>query len=188
MVALGAGRLAVVIGDVMGRGVAPAAVMGQLRTAARTCARLDLQPVEVLEARDGLVCDLDTEQIATCLYGVFDPQTRELLLLLLASAGHVPSVLRTPSGGVEMLALEVSASLGLTDPTRQTSVTMPAGSVLALYTDGLVERRGSDLGDRVDQLAAVLAAGPDALEPLAAAPPCRPARRPMSTRSAATAC
>lgn len=75
----------------MGRGVAAAAVMGQLRTAARTCARLDLQPVEVLEALDGLVCDLDTEQIATCLYGVFDPHTRELLLLL-ASAGHVPPV------------------------------------------------------------------------------------------------
>ena len=164
VVALGAGRLAVVIGDVMGRGVAAATVMGQLRTAARTCARLDLQPVEVLDALDALVCDLDTEQIATCLYGVFDPHTRELLL---ASAGHVPPVLRTPSGGVEVLALEVSAPLGLTDPTRQTSVTMPAGAVLALYTDGLVERRGSDLGTRLDQLAAVLAAGPASLEALA---------------------
>jgi len=164
VITLGAGRLAVVIGDVMGRGVAAAAVMGQLRTAVRTCARLDLQPVEVLDALDGLVCDLGSEQIATCLYGVFDPHARELLL---ASAGHLPPVLRLPTGAVEVLELEVSAPLGLTDPTRQTTVTMPPGSVLALYTDGLVERRDCDLEERLTQLGAVMAAGPAALELLA---------------------
>lgn len=164
VIALGAGRLAVVIGDVMGRGVAAAAVMGQLRTAVRTCARLDLQPVEVLDALDGLVAELGSEQIATCLYGVFDPHARELLL---ASAGHLPPVLRSPSGHVEVLPLDVSAPLGLSDPTRQTSVTMPPGSVLALYTDGLVERRDSDLEERLAELGATIAEGPDALEPLA---------------------
>jgi PAS domain S-box-containing protein len=73
VIALGAGRLALVVGDVMGRGVPAAAVMGQLRTAARTCARLDLRPGEVLDVLDGVLRDLDPEAIATCVYAVFDP-------------------------------------------------------------------------------------------------------------------
>lgn len=84
VIALGAGRLALVIGDVMGRGVLAAAVMGQLRTAARTCARLDLRPGEVLDVLDGLLRDLDMDAVATCVYAVFDPHHRELRM---ASAG-----------------------------------------------------------------------------------------------------
>jgi PAS domain S-box-containing protein len=97
VIALGAGRLAVVIGDVMGRGVPAAAVMGQLRTAARTCAKLDLRPAEVADVLDGLLADLDQDSIATCIYAAFDPHTR---VLQLASAGHPPPVLRSPDGGV----------------------------------------------------------------------------------------
>jgi hypothetical protein len=87
VIALGGGRLALVIGDVMGRGVPAAAADGPLRTAARTCARLDLRPGEGARRARRLLCDLDLDAIATCVYAVFDPGTRELRQ---ASAGHLP--------------------------------------------------------------------------------------------------
>ena len=74
MIELGAGRTALVIGDVMGRGVRAAAVMGQLRAAVRAYARLDLPPADVLEFLDGVVRDLGEDQIVTCVYAVFDPR------------------------------------------------------------------------------------------------------------------
>jgi PAS domain S-box-containing protein len=168
VIPLGAGRMALVIGDVMGRGVHAAAVMGQLRTAVRTCARLDLRPVEVLEVLDGLVADLGGDDfdahIATCVYAVFDPHTRELEL---ASAGHLPPVVRTRSGGVHRLEVEVSAPLGVGDAPRQVVVRLEPGSVLALCTDGLVELRGSDLDAGLDALCRAVARGPQDLEALA---------------------
>lgn len=168
VVALGGGRMALVIGDVMGRGVHAAAVMGQLRTAVRTCARLDLRPVEVIEVLDGLVADLGPSpldvHIATVVYAVFDPHTRDLLL---ASAGHLPPVVRAADGSTTRLELDVSAPLSLGDPPRQVRVRLDPGSVLALYTDGLVEMRGCDLDAGLDGLCRTLAAGPDDLEQLA---------------------
>lgn len=164
VIEVGAGRLAMVIGDVMGRGVPAAAVMGQLRTAARTCARLDLQPGEVVNVLDGVLRDLDEYAIATCLYGVFDPHTRELRL---AVAGHPPPVLREADGSVRALAVEVTAPLGLGDPTRETTVRLRPGSTLALYTDGLIETRDDDLDAGIAALCRTLAAGPADLEPLA---------------------
>lgn len=167
VIPLGGGRTAIVIGDVMGRGVHAAAVMGQLRTAVRTCARLDLRPVEVLELLDGLVGDLDGADegsIATCVYAVFDPHTRELLL---ASAGHLPPVLRTAAGEAHRLELEVSPPLGIGHAASQSRIRLEPGYVLALYTDGLVEVHGSDIDAGLDALCRVLAAGPEDLEELA---------------------
>lgn len=161
---VGAGRLVIVIGDVMGRGVPAAAVMGQLRTAARTCAQLDLRPAEVVDVLDGVLRDVDEDAIATCLYAAFDPHTRELRL---ASAGHPPPVLREADGSVRALEIEVGAPLGLGDPTRETTVRLRPGSTLALYTDGLVETRDDDLDAGIAALCRTLAAGPDDLEPLA---------------------
>ena len=164
VIALGGGRLAVVIGDVMGRGVPAAALMGQLRTAARTCARLDLRPGEVLDVLDGLLRDLDEDSIATCVYAAFDPHTRELRL---ASAGHLPPLLRATDGSVAPLQVQVSAPLGLSDPSRETTVHLEPGSLLALYTDGLVEVRGSDLDAGIDDLCRIVQRGPDDLDALA---------------------
>jgi anti-sigma regulatory factor (Ser/Thr protein kinase) len=161
VIPLGAGRVAVVIGDVMGRGVPAAAVMGQLRTAARTCARLDLRPAEVLDVLDALLRDLDQDAIATCAYGAFDPHTRQLRL---ASAGHLPPLLRGPGGRTRPVELEVGAPLGLGDPARETTVHLQAGSVLALCTDGLVESR---TGDGVDTVCGALDAVSGSLEELA---------------------
>lgn len=164
VVALGAGRLGIVIGDVMGRGVPAAALMGQLRTAVRTCARLDLRPGEVLDVLDGLLRDLDQDAIATCVYAAFDPHTRQLVL---ASAGHLPPLVRAPDSGVRALRMEVSAPLGLGDPSRETTVQLQPGAVLVLYTDGLVEVRGSDLDEGIAELCRVVGAGPGGVEALA---------------------
>ncbi|AUA17003.1 Stage II sporulation protein E (SpoIIE) [Streptomyces malaysiensis subsp. malaysiensis] len=71
----------------MGRGVRAAAVMGQLRTAVRAYARLDLPPHEVLQLLDGLASEIDPHQIATCVYAVHDPNENRLVH---ASAGHPP--------------------------------------------------------------------------------------------------
>ena len=87
VIELGAGRTALVMGDVMGRGVQAAAVMGQLRAAVRAYARLDLAPSDILEYLDGLVRDLGDDQIVTCLYAVYDPGERRLVY---ANAGHLP--------------------------------------------------------------------------------------------------
>ena len=157
VIALGAGRIAVVVGDVMGRGVPAAAVMGQLRTAARTCARLDLRPGEAVDVLDGLLGDLDPDAIATVVYAAFDPHTRELRL---ASAGHLPPVLRGPDGSARVLPVEVGAPLGLGDAPRETAVRLGPGSLLVLYTDGLVERRDRDLDAGIEALRGAVAAGP----------------------------
>lgn len=164
VIALGAGRVALVLGDVMGRGVPAAAVMGQLRTAARTCARLDLRPGEVLDVLDGVLRDLDQDAIATCVYAVFDPHTRDLRL---ASAGHLPPLVRTPDGRTSALSVELSAPLGLADPARESTLQLKPGSTLALYTDGLVAFRGDDLDHGIALLCDAVAAGPVDLEQLA---------------------
>ena len=164
VIALGGGRLAIVIGDVMGRGVPAAALMGQLRTATRTCARLDLRPGEVLDVLDGLLRDLDEDTIATCIYAAFDPHTRELVL---ASAGHLAPLVQSADGSVAPVPMEVSAPLGLSEPSRETSLRLQPGALLALYTDGLVEVRGSDLEAGVDDLCRIVAHGPSDLEELA---------------------
>lgn len=93
VITLGAGRTALVIGDVMGRGVRAAAVMGQLRTAVRAYARLDLPPHEVLQLLDGLAAEIDASQIATCAYAVHDPNGK----LVYASMRPPPDP-RTRSG------------------------------------------------------------------------------------------
>jgi PAS domain-containing protein len=97
VITLGGGRTALVIGDVMGRGVRAAAVMGQLRTAVRAYARLDLPPHEVLQLLDGLATEIDANQIATCVYAVHDPNEGRLVY---ASAGHLPILVRDESGTV----------------------------------------------------------------------------------------
>lgn len=97
VITLGGGRTALVIGDVMGRGVRAAAVMGQLRTAVRAYARLDLPPHEVLQLLDGLAMEIDANQIATCVYAIHDPNEGRLVY---ASAGHLPILVRDENGTV----------------------------------------------------------------------------------------
>ncbi|MGW1378549.1 ATP-binding SpoIIE family protein phosphatase [Streptomyces sp. NPDC002446] len=150
VITLGAGRTALVIGDVMGRGVRAAAVMGQLRTAVRAYARLDLPPHEVLQLLDGLAAEIDASQIATCVYAVHDPNEGRLVY---ASAGHLPILVRDADGTVRRAAEPTGPPLG-TGGWLHTSGSVPLGpgSSAVLYTDGLVERRDKDIDDGVDAL------------------------------------
>ncbi|MEE1941632.1 SpoIIE family protein phosphatase [Streptomyces sp. TRM 70361] len=150
VITLGAGRTALVIGDVMGRGVRAAAVMGQLRTAVRAYARLDLPPHEVLQLLDGLAAEIDPNQIATCVYAVHDPNEGRLVY---ASAGHMPILVRDPDGTVHRAEAATGPPLG-TGGWLHTSapVAFGPGSSAVLYTDGLVERRDADIDQGIDAL------------------------------------
>ncbi|MGW8380485.1 SpoIIE family protein phosphatase [Streptomyces sp. ODS28] len=150
VITLGAGRTALVIGDVMGRGVRAAAVMGQLRTAVRAYARLDLPPHEVLQLLDGLAAEIDSSQIATCVYAVHDPNEGRLTY---ASAGHLPILVRESDGTVHRAAEATGPPLGTGGWTHTSgTVALSPGSSAVLYTDGLVERRDADIDEGVDAL------------------------------------
>jgi serine phosphatase RsbU (regulator of sigma subunit)/anti-sigma regulatory factor (Ser/Thr protein kinase) len=150
VITLGAGRTALVIGDVMGRGVRAAAVMGQLRTAVRAYARLDLPPHEVLQLLDGLAAEIDSSQIATCVYAVHDPNEG---LLHYASAGHPPIIVRDADGTLQRASEPTGPPLG-TGGWVHTSSSLPLapGGSAVLYTDGLVERRNADIDTGVATL------------------------------------
>ncbi|MEV1049245.1 ATP-binding SpoIIE family protein phosphatase [Streptomyces sp. NPDC049916] len=154
VITLGAGRTALVIGDVMGRGVRAAAVMGQLRTAVRAYARLDLPPHEVIQLLDGLAAEIDATQIATCVYAVHDPNEEQLVY---ASAGHLPILVSDEDGTVHRAADPTGPPLG-TGGWIHTSgtIALPPGSTAVLYTDGLVERRSEDIDEGVASLARAL--------------------------------
>ncbi|WP_206337358.1 ATP-binding SpoIIE family protein phosphatase [Streptomyces sp. Z26] len=150
VITLGAGRTALVIGDVMGRGVRAAAVMGQLRTAVRAYARLDLPPHEVLQLLDGLAAEIDASQIATCVYAVHDPHEGRLNY---ASAGHLPILVRDADGTVHATAEPTGPPLGTGGWMHSSgSVPLEEGATAVLYTDGLVERRDADIDDGIAAL------------------------------------
>ncbi|MGN6523553.1 MAG: SpoIIE family protein phosphatase, partial [Actinomycetes bacterium] len=152
VIELGAGRTALVLGDVMGRGVRAAAVMGQLRAAVRAYARLDLPPADVLEFLDGVVRDLGEDQIVTCVYAVYDPADRSLSY---ANAGHLPPLV-VSSDGIDTLGVS-GPPLGSGPLTLvEERVVLPGEATLVLYTDGLVERRDRDIDRGVEMLAASL--------------------------------
>ncbi|GGS59847.1 ATP-binding SpoIIE family protein phosphatase [Streptomyces cinerochromogenes] len=155
VITLGGGRTALVIGDVMGRGVRAAAVMGQLRTAVRAYARLDLPPHEVLQLLDGLAAEIDANQIATCVYAVHDPNEGRLVY---ASAGHLPILVRDENGTVSRADEPTGPPLGTGGWIHASgSIALGPGSTAVLYTDGLVERRDADLDEGIAALEAALA-------------------------------
>ena len=155
VIELGAGRTGLVIGDVMGRGVHAAAVMGQLRSTVRAYARLDLPPGELLRLLDHGVRDGSDSPIVTCVYAVYDAEQGTLTY---ANAGHMPPLLFPPGGGVRRLSGGgPPLGTGRYNATVET-VPCPAGARLMLYTDGLVERRGSDIDAGINRLAALLEA------------------------------
>ncbi|WP_329459593.1 PP2C family protein-serine/threonine phosphatase [Streptomyces sp. NBC_01497] len=147
---------AAVIGDVQGHNVQAAALMGQVRTAVHTHAQAGASPGEVLERTNRLLADLNTELFASGLYAQIDLRRESVTL---AMAGHTPPILRRPDGCVEVLDLPPGLLLGVEPATtyRTTEIGMPPGTLLAFYTDGLVERAGIDVGDAIDDLADFIA-------------------------------
>ncbi|MEE4545290.1 SpoIIE family protein phosphatase [Streptomyces sp. V4-01] len=137
------GRVALIVGDVMGHGLQAAAVMGQFRTAVITMAGLDLPPAQLLRHLDNLAHRLGPEHLATCVYAVYDPIHRHLTL---ANAGHIPPVLAGYDGRSELLEIPGGAPIGVGGvPFETVEVKVPDGSWLVLCTDGLVEVRGQGI-------------------------------------------
>ena len=153
LIALGTGHVGVLIGDVMGRGLEAAAVMGQLRSAAHALAKTGMPPWQLVQALDAVVSELP-DQFVTCCYLVLDLDLAELTV---CSAGHLPVLLVDPDGRAGRLPVPVSVPLGVGEvPHQQTTLAVAPGSVLALYTDGLVETPHSDIELQVDVLTAAL--------------------------------
>jgi GAF domain-containing protein len=155
VVPLEGGRVALIIGDVMGRGLRAAAVMGQLRATARAHVYADLGAAEVLARTDTELMRLEQEQIATALLAVLDPATGSLTI---ASAGHLPPLLRTDDGEVVYLDVEPGPPLGTgAGGYSELQVTLPKGATVLLYTDGLVEDRRLPIDEGLATLAAAAA-------------------------------
>ncbi len=155
LVPLGAGRVGVLIGDVMGRGLEAAAVMGQLRSAAHALAKTGLQPRQLMQALDTVVADLDVpDQLVTCCYLIIAADAGEVTI---CSAGHLPVLVAVPGQGTQTLDAPVNAPLGVGGMIyEQCSTSIPRGSTLVLYTDGLIETPGSDIEDQLSKLVATL--------------------------------
>jgi serine phosphatase RsbU (regulator of sigma subunit) len=151
VVETGRGLLALVVGDVQGHGVAAAATMGQLRSAVRAFALGGHAPEDVLTGTNRLLIDLDPGQFASCCYVVLDPATG---VAEAVRAGHPQPLLRHPDGTAEVLELAGGLVLGIdADATYPvTELHLDPGAVLALYTDGLVERPGHDIDEGVEWL------------------------------------
>ncbi|MER6136122.1 SpoIIE family protein phosphatase [Streptomyces sp. NPDC001815] len=148
--------LALVIGDVQGHGVQAAATMGQLRSAVRAFALGDRPPDEVMSGTNHLLIDLDPGLFASCCYIRLDPLTG---VARVARAGHPPPIIRYPDGRTHVLDIPGGVVLGV-DPHAHYPVTelqMEPGAILALYTDGLVERPGVDIDEGITALRVALA-------------------------------
>lgn len=151
-------RTGVVIGDVMGRGLEAAAVMGQLRAASHALARTGVPPAGLMAGLDAFVSDL-ADQLVTCVYLVLDQAAGEVSL---CSAGHPPVIALPPDGPAHRLRTPVNVPLGVNDssggavPFQEVTHPLPPGSSLALFTDGLVERPGADIDTQIDVLAHTL--------------------------------
>jgi anti-sigma regulatory factor (Ser/Thr protein kinase) len=212
VISLAGGRIAFVVGDVMGHGLNAAATMGRLRTAVRTLAGLDMAPDELLRRVNDLGDDMAQNQVegwmATAVYAVYDPSTHRCAI---AQAGHLPPVLVEPRDDARLRrdrALRAADQPGCADDTdgreqtdggdtarfagygddpercdarlldlptgvplgvggvrfETTELEVPDGSVLVLYTDGLVEARGQDISTGLERLRLTLCRQPASLE------------------------
>ncbi len=145
VVPLSCGRVALIVGDVMGHGIRAAATMGQLRTAARTLITLDMSPDRVLRRLDETASAIGDGQFTTCVCAVFDPVDRSCII---ACAGHPPPVVQDPNGSTRLIDLPPGVPLGVGGVAfENVEITLPEDGVLVLYTDGLIERRDRDLDE-----------------------------------------
>ncbi|MEV0185999.1 SpoIIE family protein phosphatase [Streptomyces sp. NPDC050625] len=164
LIPLSGARVGLTVGDVVGHGVHAAATMGRLRATVRTLALLDLDPAELLTRLDGLVAQ-DSEPHAndwlsdealgvTCLYAIYNPVNGRCTW---ASAGHPPPIVADASGSVALSSLTPGPPLGLGGlPYENVDLSLSSGSLVAFFTDGVVEDRRTDIDSGIDRLAQVL--------------------------------
>ncbi|MGW2560208.1 SpoIIE family protein phosphatase [Streptomyces sp. NPDC001514] len=170
VIPLSGARVALVVGDVVGHGLHASATMGRLRTAVHNFSTLDMPPEELLSRMDELVAHIDADEAsagedgqgitgATCQYAVYDPASGQVAV---ATAGHPGLAVVHPDGTVAFPPVPISPPLGLAAglPFESAELTVPEGSRLVLYTNGLIEDRdrGPDAG--LEALGDALA-GPD---------------------------
>ena len=153
-------RIAIAVGDVVGHGVAAAAVMAQLRTALRAYAAEGHDPPGVVQSVDRLMWQLGPTAMTTLAYLVLDPLEETLEVV---NAGHLPPLLIEPSGAPGYMSVEGALPLGTSQNEVYGSrvVPFPAGSAIVLFTDGLVERRGASIDVGMDRLRALCVGGVD---------------------------
>ncbi|MEU6474619.1 SpoIIE family protein phosphatase [Streptomyces massasporeus] len=176
VIPLSGARVALVVGDVVGHGLHASASMGRLRTAVRTLADVDLPPDELLTHLDDLVLHLagdlqptghfepTGESGATCLYTVYDPVSRRFTL---ASAGHPLPLIIAPDGTRTPVTAQPGPPLGIGGlPFEATELELPEGSLLALYTDGLLDGRAREADKGIAELRRVLDQSATSLETL----------------------
>jgi serine phosphatase RsbU (regulator of sigma subunit)/anti-sigma regulatory factor (Ser/Thr protein kinase)/FixJ family two-component response regulator len=165
VIPLADGRVGVAMGDVVGRGIPAASLMGQLRNALRAYAIEGHRPAVVVERLDRLVQSLNPGRMATLLYMVLEPDGRSGTF---ANAGHLPAMVVEPDRPPRLLEGPAGVPLGVLPYAsfEETAATIEPGSTLVLYTDGLVEERGISLDVRLADLERVASQpfeGPDEL-------------------------
>ncbi|WP_417801406.1 SpoIIE family protein phosphatase [Streptomyces mangrovi] len=154
VIPLSGGRVALVVGDVMGHGLPEAATMGRLRTAVHTLADLELPPDEIMSHLNDIVVGMGEASYVTCLYALYDSTTR---ICVLARAGHPPPALVHPDGTVRFPEPDADPPLGAAEPPFETAeLEVPEGSMLVLYTDGLIESPKRDIDEGMADLARML--------------------------------
>jgi anti-sigma regulatory factor (Ser/Thr protein kinase) len=166
VIPLSGARVALVVGDVVGHGITAAVTMGRLRTAVSTLADMDLPPDELLAHLDDWAIRLVEEEPsdqaaaatvlgATCLYVVYDPITRRCTM---ARAGHPPPAVVTPDRDITFPELPAGPPLGLGGlPFESAELELPQGSLIALYSDGLIESPDRDIDVGMARLGRALA-------------------------------
>jgi PAS domain S-box-containing protein len=153
------GRAALTIGDIAGRGVNAAAVMGHVAGVLRAFVLDGKAPDEVVRRTNRVMRESAQPQMATAVQLELDLESGQLDYV---RAGHPPALLRLPDGTIEKLAGKGTQPLGVFDDLdcRTHRVDFPPGSLLLLYTDGLIERSDRDFDEELANLAEALAQGP----------------------------
>jgi phosphoserine phosphatase RsbU/P len=152
---LPAGELCMVIGDVAGSGLHAAVIMGRMRSALRAYALETRDPAEVLARLDRKMQHFEPDALATVLYAVFEPTLDQVHF---SSAGHLPPALAYPGRPAELAELPADLMIGVAPrtPRHVTTEKIPPGTLLCMYTDGLVERRDYPLDEGLDRLCKAL--------------------------------
>lgn len=151
-------RLAVTVGDVMGKGLLAAAGMGRVRNALRALALTDPRPAAVLAGLDRLFTATELEDyVTTVTYLVIDPETGEGQA---GNAGHPPTLLLTPDAPPMLDGAEAGTPLGWASPRRQHAFRLPPGATAVFYSDGLVENRMRGIDAGLEELVRIAAGAP----------------------------
>ena len=155
---LPSGWVCVSVGDVAGRGLRAAVVMGRLRSALRAYALETRDPAEVLARLDRKLAHFEPGELATALCAMVDPSLERVHV---SSAGHLPPVIARPDRPTALLDVPTDPPIGVNFVARRRSavVDLPVDAVVCFYTDGLVERRGESIDEGLERMRSILVAG-----------------------------